>query len=99
MCKVLELNGKTEILSFYSVILMFKPHFPAFPFCFGYYLMKFVPRLFLELDIALIFSRGKQFLDNYLATLSPSRDLYQKDSLSKQKTRHVFTSTTLKIFH
>jgi hypothetical protein len=36
MCKVLELNGKTEILSFYSVILMFKPHFPAFPFCFGY---------------------------------------------------------------
>ena len=66
MCKVLELNGKTEILSFYSVILMFKPHFPAFPFCFGYYLMKFVPRLFLELDIALIFSRGKQFLDNYI---------------------------------
>lgn len=39
------------------------------------------------------------FTDNYLATLSPSRDLYQKDSLSKQKTRHVFTSTTLKIFH
>lgn len=39
------------------------------------------------------------YLDNYLATLSPSRDLYQKDSLSKQKTRHVFTSTTLKIFH
>jgi hypothetical protein len=25
------------------------------------------------------------YLDNYLATLSPSRDLYQKDSLSKQK--------------
>lgn len=66
MCKVLELNGKTEILSFYSVILMFKPHFPAFPFCFGYYLMKFVPRLFFELDIALILSSGKQFLDNYL---------------------------------
>ena len=65
MCKVLELNGKTEILSFYSVILMFKPHFPAFPFCFGYYLTKFVPRLFLESDIALIFSSGKQFLDNY----------------------------------
>lgn len=64
MCKVLELNGKTEILSFYSVILMFKPHFPAFPFCFGYYLMKFVPRLFFELDIALILSSGKQFLDN-----------------------------------
>jgi len=63
MCKVLELNGKTEILSFYSVILMFKPHFPAFPFCFGYYLTKFVPRLFLESDIALIFSSGKQFLD------------------------------------
>lgn len=63
MCKVLELNGETEILSFYSVILMFKPHFPAFPFCFGYYLMKFVPRLFLELDIALIFSSDKQFLD------------------------------------
>ena len=74
MCKVLELNGKTEILSFYSVILMFKPHFPAFPFCFGYYLMKFVPRLFLELDIALIFSRGKQFLDNYLRH-KPSRHL------------------------
>ena len=66
MCKVLELNGKTEILSFYSVILMFKPHFPAFPFCFGYYLMKFVPRLFFELDIALILSSGKQFLDNCL---------------------------------
>ena len=66
MCKVLELNGKTEILSFYSVILMFKPHFPAFPFCFGYYLTKFVPRLFLESDIALIFSSGKQFLDNCL---------------------------------
>lgn len=70
MCKVLELNGKTEILSFYSVILMFKPHFPAFPFCFGYYLMKFVPRLFLELDIALIFSRGKQFLDKPFAILT-----------------------------
>lgn len=70
MCKVLELNGKTEILSFYSVILMFKPHFPAFPFCFGYYLMKFVPRLFLELDIALIFSRGKQFLDKYSEVLT-----------------------------
>ena len=69
MCKVLELNGKTEILSFYSVILMFKPHFPAFPFCFGYYLTKFVPRLFLESDIALIFSSGKQFLDNYLRHL------------------------------
>lgn len=68
MCKVLELNGKTEILSFYSVILMFKPHFPAFPFCFGYYLMKFVPRLFLELDIALIFSSDKQFLDTVFAT-------------------------------
>lgn len=66
MCKVLELNGKTEILSFYSVILMFKPHFPAFPFCFGYYLTKFVPRLFLELYIALIFSGDKQFLDNYI---------------------------------
>lgn len=27
--------------------------------------MKFVPRLGLEPDIALIFSSGKQFLDNY----------------------------------
>lgn len=34
MHKVLEQNGKTEILSLYSVILMFQPHFPAFPFCF-----------------------------------------------------------------
>lgn len=71
MCKVLELNGKTEILSFYSVILMFKPHFPAFPFCFGYYLTKFVPRLFLESDIALIFSSGKQFLDKCSVVLPP----------------------------
>lgn len=34
MRKVLELNGKTEILPLYSVILMF--NFPAFPFCFGW---------------------------------------------------------------
>ncbi len=45
MHKVLEQNGKTEILSFYSVILMFQPHFPAFPFCFGYYFTEFVPCL------------------------------------------------------
>lgn len=38
MCKVLELNEKTEILSLYSVILLLHPYFPAFPFCFGYYL-------------------------------------------------------------
>lgn len=35
MRKVLELNGKTEILSPYSEILLFQPNFPAFPFCFG----------------------------------------------------------------
>ena len=68
MRKVLELNGKTEILSLNSVILLLYPYFPAFPFCFGYYLTEFVPLLFHELDIALIFSSGKQFLDNYLAT-------------------------------
>lgn len=39
MRKVLGLNGKTEILSFFGVILLFQPHFPAFPFCFGYYFM------------------------------------------------------------
>lgn len=77
MCKVLELNGKTEILSFYSVILMFKPHFPSFPFCFGYYLIKFVPRLFLELDIALIFSGSKQFLDKYSEVLSTFLETHQ----------------------
>lgn len=78
MCKVLELNGKTEILSFYSVILMFKPHFPAFPFCFGYYLTKFVPRLFLESDIALIFSSGKQFLDKPLVLKSLCHNSYRE---------------------
>lgn len=64
MRKVLYLNEQTEILSLYSVILLFQPHSPAFPFCFGYYLTEFVPRLLLESDIALIFSSGKQFLDN-----------------------------------
>lgn len=67
MRKVLELNGKAEILSPYSEIMLFQPNFPAFPFCFGYHLTEFVPHLFLELDIALIFSIGKQSLDNYLA--------------------------------
>lgn len=67
MRKVLELNEKTEILSLYSVILLLHLYFPAFPFCFGYYLMEFVPPLFHELDMALIFSSGKQFLDNYLS--------------------------------
>ena len=62
-------------------------------------LRSFVPSLVLKAQIMLKFNSKEQFLDNYLATLSPSRDLYQKDSLSKQKTRHVFTSTTLKIFH
>lgn len=38
MRKVLELKGQTEILSLYRVILLLHPHFPAFPFCFGYYL-------------------------------------------------------------
>lgn len=66
MRKVLELNGQTEILSFFGVILLFQPHFPVFPLCFGYYLTEFVPLLFHESDIALIFSGGKQFLDNYL---------------------------------
>lgn len=63
MRKVLELNGQTEILSLYSVILLLHPYFFPFPLCFGYYLTEFVPRLFLELYIALIFSSGKQFLD------------------------------------
>ena len=63
MRKVLGLNGKTEILSLYSVILLLHPYFPVFPFCFGYYFMEFVPRLFLELYMALIFSGDKQFLD------------------------------------
>jgi hypothetical protein len=39
MRKVLELKGQTEILSLYSVILLFRPHFPVFPLCFGYYFM------------------------------------------------------------
>lgn len=38
MRKVLEMSKKTEILSLYRVILLLHPHFPAFPFCFGYYL-------------------------------------------------------------
>jgi len=37
--KVFEQNGKTEILSLLGVILLFRPHFPVFPFCFGYYFM------------------------------------------------------------
>lgn len=64
MRKVLELNGKTEILSLYSVILLSQPISLLFPSV----LATFVPRLFLESDIALIFSSGKQFLDNYLTT-------------------------------
>jgi hypothetical protein len=63
MRKVLELNGQTEILSLYSVILLLHPYFPAFPLCFGCYLTEFVPYLFHESDIALILSSGKQFLD------------------------------------
>lgn len=66
MRKVLELNGQTEILSLYSVILLLHPYFPAFPLCFCCYLTEFVPYLFHESDIALILSSGKQFLDNYL---------------------------------
>lgn len=53
MRKVLEQNGKTEILSFWGVILRFHPHVPAF--CLGYYLTEFVPHLFLKSDTALIF--------------------------------------------
>ena len=34
MRKVFELNVRTEILSHFGVILLFQPHFPAFPFCF-----------------------------------------------------------------
>lgn len=64
MRKVLDLNGKTEILSRYSVILLLHPYFSFFPLCFVYYLTEFVPLLFLELYIALVFSSGKQFLDN-----------------------------------
>lgn len=63
MCKVLELSRKTEILSHFNVILWIQSHFPVFPFCFGYYLMVFVPRLFHKSGISLIFSDGKQFLD------------------------------------
>lgn len=66
MRKVLELNGQTEILSLYSVILLLHPYFPAFPLCFGCYLTEFVPYLFHESAMVLIFSSGKQFLDNYL---------------------------------
>ena len=44
MCKVLELNGKTEISSLLGVIQRFQPHFPAF--CLGHYLTEFVSRLF-----------------------------------------------------
>lgn len=29
--KVLELNGKTEILSFFGMILLFQPHSQLFP--------------------------------------------------------------------
>lgn len=58
-------NGQTEILSLYSVILLLHPYFPAFPLCFNY-LKEFVPRLSHESDMALIFSSGKQILDNYL---------------------------------
>lgn len=36
MRKVLELNGKTEILSLYRVIILLHPYFPAFPLCFDY---------------------------------------------------------------
>lgn len=66
MRKVLELNGQTEILSLYSVILLLHPYFPAFPLCFGCYLTEFVPYLFHESAMVLIFSSGKQFLDNCL---------------------------------
>ena len=31
MCKMLELNGKTEILSLYSVFLLFQPISLLFP--------------------------------------------------------------------
>lgn len=54
MRKVLVLNGKTEILSFWGVIQLFQPHFPAF--CLDYYLTEFVPHLFHKSAIALIFS-------------------------------------------
>ena len=63
MRKVLELSGKAEILSFFGVILLFNSILPYF---FGYYFMAFEPRLFLELYIALILSRGKQFIDNLI---------------------------------
>lgn len=32
MRKVLELNGQTEILSLYSVILLLHPYFSPFPY-------------------------------------------------------------------
>lgn len=34
MRKVLELNGQTEILSLYSVILLLHPHFPCLSLMF-----------------------------------------------------------------
>lgn len=55
MRKVLEQNGKTEILFLLGVIQLFQPRFPAF--CLGYYLTEFVPHLFLESDTALIFQQ------------------------------------------
>ena len=33
---MLEMSEKLKILSFYSVILLFQPHFPSFRICFGY---------------------------------------------------------------
>lgn len=89
MRKVLELNEKTEISSLYSVILLFQPHFPVFLLCLSYYLTEFVPRLFPESDIALIFSSGKQFLDNYLATSPPL-------SLTPSITVHSFSADATK---
>lgn len=77
MRKVLELNGQTEILSLYSVILLLHPYFPAFPLCFGCYLTEFVPYLFHESAMVLIFSSGKQFLDKYSEVLSTFLETHQ----------------------
>ena len=78
VCKVLELKGKTEILSLFGVILLFQPHFPTFPFCLDCYLMEFAPHQFHKSDKALIFIIGKQFLEHYFSVLTSFRAAIDK---------------------
>ena len=58
MRKVLEFNRKTEILSFFGVILLFQPHSPT-SLLLRLLFMEFVPRFFHKSYIALIFSSDK----------------------------------------